>query len=201
MTISTMTSPKIKTATASDAERITAVLALAFSADPAMRWGYPDPQQYLTTWPDLVQAFGGRAFDHGTAYYTEDYSGAALWLPPGVGPDEEALMALFERSVAEHRHAEVFAVLQQMGTYHPSEPHWYLPVIGVDPPQQGNGYGSALLRHALAQCDRDGMTAYLESSNAANLPLYARHGFEIIGTIQAGASPPIWPMLRQPRRP
>jgi hypothetical protein len=29
--------------------------------------------------------------------------------------------------------------------------------------------------------------------------LYARHGFEVLGVIQAGVSPPMWPMLRQPR--
>jgi hypothetical protein len=32
-----------------------------------------------------------------------------------------------------------------------------------------------------------------------NIPLYQRHGFEITGNIQAGASPAIVPMLRRPR--
>jgi ribosomal protein S18 acetylase RimI-like enzyme len=199
MTALTMTSPRIRTATAADAERVTSVLALAFGADPVMRWAFPDPHQYLASWSGFVTAFGGRAFDQGTAYCTEDYAGGALWLPPGIHPDEDALVALLERSVVEHTRSEVFAVLEQAGTYHPSEPHWYLPIIGVDPHLQGKGYGSALLRHALAQCDRDSTMAYLESSNPANLPLYERHGFEILGTIRAGASPTIWPMLRQPR--
>lgn len=30
--------------------------------------------------------------------------------------------------------------------------------------------------------------------------LYERHGFELLGTIQVGTSPPIFPMLRTPRR-
>jgi ribosomal protein S18 acetylase RimI-like enzyme len=83
--------------------------------------------------------------------------------------------------------------------YHPSEPHWYLPLIGVDPSQQGKGYGSALLTHALMPCNRDHTCAYLESSNPKNIPLYERHGFEVLGTIQVGTSPPIFPMLRKPR--
>jgi ribosomal protein S18 acetylase RimI-like enzyme len=90
-------------------------------------------------------------------------------------------------------------VFAQMETYHPSEPCWYLPLIGVDPTCQGRGYGSALLRYALEQCDRDGMPAYLESSNPRNIPLYQRHGFEIIGAIQAGTSPTVVPMLRRRR--
>jgi ribosomal protein S18 acetylase RimI-like enzyme len=59
--------------------------------------------------------------------------------------------------------------------------------------------GSALLEHALARCDGDHTLAYLESSNSPNNLLYERHGFEVIGTIQVGASPPIWPMVRRPR--
>jgi ribosomal protein S18 acetylase RimI-like enzyme len=48
---------------------------------------------------------------------------------------------------------EIFAFMEQMDRSHPSEPHWYLPMIGVDPGKQGNGYGSALLKHALERCD------------------------------------------------
>ena len=104
-----------------------------------------------------------------------------------------------QRSIAEPDRPGVFAVAEQMDQYHPEEPHWYLPLIGVDPAHQGKGYGSALLRHALAICDREKMPAYLESSNPRDNPLYQRHGFEVIGTIQAGSSPPLWPMLRQPQ--
>ncbi len=65
---------------------------------------------------------------------------------------------------------------------------------------QGWGHGSARLRrHALEQCDRDGVIAYLESSNPRNIPLYERHGFASLGSIQAGSSPTIVPMLRRPR--
>jgi GNAT superfamily N-acetyltransferase len=87
----------------------------------------------------------------------------------------------------------------QMAEFHPQEPHWYLPLIGVDTTKQGQGYGSALLVHALARCDEDGLPAYLEASSPRNKVLYARHGFEEIGVIQAGSSPPMWPMLRPAR--
>ena len=122
-----------------------------------------------------------------------------IWLPPDVHADEEALAGLIQRSVPEHRQEEVFAVFQQMDSYHPSEPHWYLPLIGVDPAQHGRGYGSALMAHALIQCNRDKKLAYLESSNPRNITLHLRHGFELLGTIQVGTSPPICPMLRKPR--
>ena len=88
--------------------------------------------------------------------------------------------------------------LNVMPQFHPAEPHWYLPLMGVDPVLQGQGYGSALLSHALQQCDREGSLAYLESSNPRNIPLYKRHGFRIIGEIQSGSSPAMTAMLRAP---
>jgi ribosomal protein S18 acetylase RimI-like enzyme len=86
-----------------------------------------------------------------------------------------------------------------MGSFHPEEPHWYLPLIGVDPSHQARGYGSMLMKHALERCDREEKLAYLESSNPRNLSLYIRHGFELIGTIQVADAPPVFPMRRKPR--
>ena len=91
------------------------------------------------------------------------------------------------------------AVGEQMAQFHPAGELWYLPMIGVDPVAQGRGLGSALLGYALAACDRDGLPAYLETSNPRNLALYERHGFRVGKVIQAGSSPPVWAMLREPR--
>ena len=195
-----MTTPIIKTATASDEARAVAVVTLAFSTDPAARWTWPDPKQLLEHFPSVVRAFGGKAFAHGSAHYVDGFAGAALWLPPGVRPDEDALSSLLQRTGSAEFRKDGAAVFDQMGRHHPREPHWYLPIIGVDPFHQGKGYGTALMQHALIPCDRDQKLAYLESSNPKNIPLYERHGFELMGTIQVGTSPPIFPMLRTPRR-
>ena len=193
-----MTTP-IKTVTESDQASAIAAVVLAFGADPAARWTWPDPQQYLVHFPEFVNALGGKAFAHGGAYRTDGYAGVALWLPPDVRPDEGALVALLQSTGSASIQKDLFAVFEQMEGYHPRDPHWYLPFIGVDPSQQGKGYGSALMKHTLDACDRDHTPAYLESSNPKNVPLYERHGFELLGTIQVGTSPPIFPMLRKPR--
>ena len=194
-----MTIPTIKSATTADEEGVLAVITLAFSTDPVARWMYPDPQQYLTAMPLLTKAFGGKAVAEGSAYYIDGYAGAALWLPPDIHPDEEALGSVVERTVGAGEQRDMLAIFEQMGTYHPKEPHWYLPLIGVEAIHQGHGYGSALMAHALRPCDHDQTLAYLESSNPRNISLYQRHGFEILGTIQVGTSPPFVPMLRKPR--
>jgi ribosomal protein S18 acetylase RimI-like enzyme len=194
------TSPSIKTARVSDEAPAIAVVVMAFSADPAVRWAWPDANQYLRHFPSFVRAFGGNAFPHESAYCLDGYAGAALWLPPAVHPDEDAMMTLLQRTGSEQAQKDGPALFEQMGRYHPQEPHWYLPFIGVDPLQQGKGYGTVLMEHALIPCDRDHTLAYLESSNPKNIPFYERHGFELLGTIQVGTSPPIFPMLRKPRR-
>jgi ribosomal protein S18 acetylase RimI-like enzyme len=194
-----VTTIPIKTATPSDQDHIIAVLALAFSTDPGARWTYPDPRKYLSNFPDIVRAFGGRAFEHSTAYYADGFLGAALWLPPGIKPQEEEVMALMQRTVSESTLEDFRSVIEQASRYRPTEPHWYLPLTGVDPAHQGNGYGSALVKHALTACDREQKLAFLESTNQRNVSFYQRHGFEVLGTVQVGSSPTSFSMLRRPR--
>ena len=174
-------------------------IALAFAADPVIRWLFPDPATFLNEFPEFVDAYGGNAFEHGCAHFAEDFAAGALWLPPTVHPNEEALVDLFRTTVPEERRADAFETLEALDSFHPEAPFWHLPLIGTEPTQQRKGYGSALLRHALDACDREGAVAYLESTNPANLSLYVRHGFEVSGTIQIGEAPPLFPMRREPR--
>ena len=184
---------------AADRERAVATLMLAFASDPLTRWNWPDAHQYATHWPRFVEAFGGRAFDHGTAHGLDDGRAVALWLPPGTGPDEEALMEVARQSMDSQVFEDTVGLFEQMDAVHPTVDHWYLPVIGVDPVAQGQRLGSTLMQHALAICDSEGLPAYLESTNPRNRDLYARLGFDVIEVIQSGTSPPAWAMLRPPR--
>jgi ribosomal protein S18 acetylase RimI-like enzyme len=146
-----------------------------------------------------LRGFGGRAFERGTAHATEGFHGGALWLPPGVGPDDEALEALVRDTVPEPALSEFLSILERMGESHPHAPHWHLAFIGVDPVCHGQGIGAALLGYALERIDEKGLQAYLESSNPRNIQLYQRHGFEVIRQIRVGGSPPVIPMLRSSR--
>ena len=194
-----MSAIQVRAAGQPDEQAVIDVITLAFSTDPMARWAYPAPETFLGVWPLMIRAFGGAGFAHGTVHLIEGGGAAAMWLPPGVEPDLEALMALTERHAPPERQVDMAQVFEQMASYHPEEPCWYLPLIGVDPIAQGNGHGSALLRYALEQVDQARAPAYLESSNSRNVPLYQRHGFEVLGSVQAGSSPTVVPMLRRPR--
>ncbi len=197
----TITSPAVASiATTADIDRAVMALTLAFSTDPVARWMYGgDPSAYLTHFPAFVRAFGGEAFAAGTAYGAGDGSGVALWLPPGAHVDGAAVDALLERTLAPERYAAIGAALDQMARHHPDAPHWYLPLLGVDTAHQNQGHGAMLLEHALWQCDRDHVAAYLESTNPRNISLYRRHGFEVVGTIAVSSTCSITPMVRHAR--
>ena len=182
-----------------DEDRAIATLTTAFANDAVTRWVLRDAHLYVTYWPKLIRAFAGEAFAGGTADSIDDHGGIALWLAPGVSSDDEMMGALAAEAIPEEQQEEIFTFMMQMAEFHPKDPHWYLPLIGVDPMTQGRGHGSALLVHALERCDQDHVPAYLEASSPRNKALYERHGFEVIGVIQTDTSPPMWPMLRLAR--
>ncbi|HEY6599440.1 MAG TPA: GNAT family N-acetyltransferase [Pseudomonadales bacterium] len=194
-----MNPPVIRSATEAERSKVVDVILLAFAGDPLARWAVPNPGQYLKHVPGFLDAFGGNGLPHGTTFIADEFAGAALWLPPGVEPDGDRMDSIAAECIPTNVLPDFAAMFEQMAAYHPHEPHWYLPLIGVDPALQGRGYGAALMRHAAQKFDRDGAVAYLESSNPRNIPLYQRHGFEILGEVQVGGSPTIVPMLRVPR--
>ena len=174
-----------------------ATVTIGFSTDPIARWFYPKASDYFRWFPQFARAFAGGAIANDSAFCTENYSGAALWLPPGVKPDEEALTKIVRDSLPEERHMDAFDLFDQMSVNHPEEPHWYLPMIAVDTMRQNLGIGSRLMELALKRIDKDGLPAYLESSNPRNISLYRRFGFDVVGEIRVADSPVMTPMLRK----
>ncbi len=195
-----MSLPAIDTVSESDQDRAIQTIALGFSTDPVQRWIWPEASVFLSAKPRFVRASAGSAFENGTAFAVEGLKAAALWLPPGVTTDGDAMGAI----VAETARPEILDDLVNIGLSlrdaHPHGPHWYLNFIACDPAYLGQGLGSALMKHVLKRVDEDGAIAYLESSNPRNMSLYERHGFETVGEVQHGASPPLYPMIRPARK-
>jgi GNAT superfamily N-acetyltransferase len=190
---------EIRSATPDEMEHAVAAIVAAFITDPLARFAWPSPHDHLRAMPLATREFAGGSFNHGTAYVSTDFCGTALWLPPGVHPNGEALEGVFRETAKPQHLDDLLATFERMVQWHPQEPHWYLPMIGVEPNAQGKGLGAELMRHGVARCDQEGALAYLESSNPRNIPLYLRYGFEVMGEIRVGAGPLVTPMLRRPR--
>jgi len=189
----------VRPAREGEQDRVVGPIVLGFAADPVLRWFFPDPHQYLEAFPQLVRAVAAPAFEHGSAYRDDSFNGGALWLPPGVEPDVASIVELLQRSIDPSRLAQVFALFEAKGKYHPHEPHWYLHMLAVDPALQARGLGSQLLTDGLKRVDADHLPAYLESTNPRNVSLYERHGFEVLAAVEVEGSPAMRPMLRAAR--
>jgi GNAT superfamily N-acetyltransferase len=194
----------VRKASPDDAARLAAALARAFQDDPVMTWLLPSGR---ARGRQLRTIFGLELrylhLPNGQVYTTSDVSGGALWAPPhGWRTPPARLVRAMPRLALTlgRRLPAALRTLSAVERLHPSEPHWYLALLGTEPTSQRTGVGSALLAPVLERCDHDGVPAYLESSKESNIAFYTRHGFEVTGTVDLpGGGPRMWPMWREPR--
>jgi hypothetical protein len=137
---------RVAAARPADMEPLISIMVLAFAADPVARWMYRDPQRYLAYFGQFIRAFAGKAFSSGTAWRLDGNLGGALWLPPGVKPDEDAIATILDESVPGEVMADVNAMV-------PADDRHRAP-----PPPQGARIGTA---DASAQPVRPGARAGL----------------------------------------
>lgn len=195
--------PDIIDADAAHTETLADVLADAFAEDPVMNWVLPAQSLY----PEFFHLLVRDVFlPGGIMHYESAERGAALWLPPGGSftvPPSLALAGLFARLLLRCGPAPILRIPQQgrvFDRHHPKAPHYHLVFVGARQSCQGLGVGSALIKKGLRICDQQHMPAYLESSNEKNVPLYQRHGFEVIAEeAMPGGGPKAWFMWREAR--
>lgn len=185
-------------ATQEERARSFTTLVSAFRDDPVERWLYPSEDAYDEHFPAFVEAFGGGAFAHGTAWQVDDFAGIALWFPPDTAPDGDEVVRVLTTTTDPSRHPDTLAGLEQMDAAHPRFPHWYLPWLGVDAAIQGRGVGGTLMTESLRAVDETSLPAYLETPNPRTIPFYERHGFRVTGATRTEECPPVTFMLREP---
>ena len=84
-------------------------------------------------------------------------------------------------------HGTIHSAVEAMRNRAVDGPHWYLAGIGVDPPEQRKGIGTALLQPGFAGAAREGLPCVLLTNAERNLSFYRRNGFEVAFE---GDSPP-----------
>ena len=67
-----MDETKIRVAQSNEIGKIAAMMTVAFSGDPFMRWMYPEPDAFIAHFPKFVEAFAGGAFDQNAAFVDKD---------------------------------------------------------------------------------------------------------------------------------
>jgi ribosomal protein S18 acetylase RimI-like enzyme len=195
--------PFIRDGAEGDLETLVDTLSDSFANDPVLNWVIPRPQLY----PEFFRLFIRDVYlPRGIVHLESSGRGAALWLPPEQRleiPPRLSLLNMFIKLVLRKGPLPLWRIHQQgalFAKHHPKEPHYYLQFIGCRQRDQGQGVGAALLKQGTRICDKRGTPAYLESSNHLNVPLYQRHGFEVIHEqAVTRTGPKAWFMWREPR--
>ncbi|MEX2225127.1 MAG: GNAT family N-acetyltransferase [Dehalococcoidia bacterium] len=184
------------------------VLSRAFFDDPMMMYLLPSDAQRGDVLPWFMGSAARYTHLFGEVYTTPaNVEGNACWLPPGeTDLSEERMAQVGFMEAPERMGGESFGrfieLMGRLGELHhaavPPE-HWYLLVLGVDPPRQGQGVGAALIQPILARADADQVPCYLETMKTRNVPFYRKHGFEVVvedDTPDGGLH--YWTMRRDP---
>ncbi|MEU4795967.1 GNAT family N-acetyltransferase [Streptomyces sp. NPDC023327] len=204
----------IRRAGEGDRADVVRLLDEAFTWDPVSRWVFPGEEHRRRRHGALMGAFFDLALQEGCIEVTEDGDAAALWwsvpatasqgaeaegVAEGAVPGEMDGPALLRQAV-DPENERVELIGRMTDAAHPTDrAHEYLHMIAVRPGRQGEGLGTALITAVLERCDREGLHAYLEASNARSRDLYERLGFAFTGApLDLPEGPRMWPMWREP---
>ena len=184
----------------SEFDRIAECVGRAFHDDPIAAFLFPNERHRVQRFARVTRITMKLLAQHGLVVTTPQLQGAAIWQAPAPPRPRRLQLArpLFQLLCsAGFATARALRLGEATRRHHPREPHWYLSTLATEPAFQGQGIGSALLSHTLAECDRSGVPAYLESSKESNVPFYQRHGFVVTGEIHIIDGPTLWPMCRE----
>ena len=188
-----------------------AVLGRAFAKYELLRYYFPDENRRRAIADSFVLIALSVCLKYGEAYTTsEKMEGVAAWLPPGKAPfgGWQILRSVplptllrFGRQGAARMQAYGRFVANLHRKLLPY-PHWYLQVIGVDPPYQGRGFTSRLIRPMLERIDWERMPCALDTNIDKNVAIYRRFGFEVVSQDKMPGTPVTsFLMLRKPPTP
>jgi ribosomal protein S18 acetylase RimI-like enzyme len=186
-----------------------AMLTRAFQDDPLYRTllAEEDKRRKLLFW--LHDKMLRYCFLYGTIHTLPSLEGAAFWLPPGqteltigrilrsglIGMPLRMGLATYMRFSA---YIDCSSELRRQNS---PDTYWYLWVLGVDLPHQGQGVGGKLIQPVLQQADASGTACYLETEAERNLAFYERHGFRIVAEASvSGLGVRTWSLAREPMR-
>lgn len=178
-------------ATPADHDRVVTTVVEAFHRDPAFRWFFN-----ADGFGEQAAAFAGALFDRRVAreavWVVDGGAAVAMWEPPGADwTDHGALDAL---PVGVRR--RLVAWDEAIAPLLPTGDLWYLGVLATSPSRVGEGLGRRAAAPGLAAAAAAGLDAWLETSSAANVAMYRRRGWELVGAVEvAGVTASV---LRRP---
>jgi len=185
------------------------VVARAFADNPGVRavLDRHQPDERRMAFERISRGFLKAALRYGsvTAAVDQDrMAGVMLVYPPAAYPLPMIGQVLMAKPVVltGPRTAWKFSrMASYMQRVHPRTRHYFLFMIGIDPQDQGKGYGGILLRRLNDLADSAGAACYLETDKRESVLLYEHFGYQITrdDTLGSLGNLRMWTMTRPPR--
>lgn len=187
--------------TPADVPAATRALAAAFADYPLLRAVAPHNRRAVAAFCGMLVRYSVAA---GVAHATADRAAVACWLPPGRGTlSPLALLRSGAPALAWELGLAGTSLLlrlvhqfERLERRHVPAPHWYLILLGVEPAAQRRGLARAVLRPGFDAADRAGLPCYLETQDGADVPVYQRLGFDLVGHRRIAGGLWNWEMRR-----
>ncbi|MEV4545229.1 GNAT family N-acetyltransferase [Micromonospora echinaurantiaca] len=190
------TVPRIRAARWADKDPVAVLIADALHPSPLAAWLVPDPAQRRRILADVLVIWVEHAMFFGDIYLTDDVTAATVgfhrYRP--IPPPANYGIRLADSAGPN---AGRFDILEQtLSLRRPTEPHYHLAFLAVQPEAQRTGRGTAMLAHHRSRIDRVDLPSWTDTVNAQDL--YARYGYTPRPTITLPNGPAIDPMRRDP---
>jgi ribosomal protein S18 acetylase RimI-like enzyme len=164
------------------------------------RYLVPDDTQRLSILGDYFRILTEHAARGAGEVLLTD-GAVAVWFDRTTEPTEPTDYEKQLTAIAGEHLDRFREVDQLLETHHPTDPHWHLAFLAVEPDRQGRGLGSTLMNHTHARLDHQGTAAFLEATNPDNQRIYRRHGYTTMNppVVRLGDGTPFYRMWRAPR--
>lgn len=188
-------------------QEISMVLTRSFIEDPFYKYIIPNEGmrfKVLSWWMICMVRYG---CEYGQIHISDKpNTGVAIWLKPDNPLISNLAMARMGMIEAPLRLGirgfyRMMKISDEWEHLHKKESlhHWYLLVLGVDPPYQGRGIGSSLIQPVLKKADQERIPCYLETMTQRDVVFYRQRGFNIVVEGKVGDQIPYWTMRRSPK--
>lgn len=179
-----------------------ATLAEAFQHEPAFSFILPDADARRAALAKAFRIIVPEDVRAGAVMMTPRAQAATTWRSPGQMHESgwESIRTGLPYLLAFG--SSIGRALQVSGLIKanlPREHCWYLHYAGCHSAHRGKGFGGAAIRAGLDLADADRAKAYLETADAANLPIYQSLGFAVIHSWHVPDGPKFWGMMRAAR--
>ena len=193
----------LKKANCSDIGLLSKLLARAFHNDPFHCWLFPCSKTRMAKHQEFFSLTLRPRIRRGAVFTSDCKRAVAAWTDPdnSINPFQFLSSGLRCLQLIGRRAPPTVWGFLKTASREPKHPHFYLSILAVDPPFQGQGLGSDTLEKLLSQSDQKQVPAYLEATSERGFEFYRRHGFELREVVQLpGRGPTLWLMLREPYR-